>query len=118
MDALLAVIKRSRYQGYDGKGDYFLEQALSQEASPLQYRLPQPEAPFVYTGVHILHPRLFNAGLAEHTGGVKKYSLKKAWDYAEKSGRLYGLLFNGQAADLGSISGYEMIREKKASSAV
>jgi MurNAc alpha-1-phosphate uridylyltransferase len=53
MDALLLLHPVSNAVGYDGKGDFFLEQGK------LRRRLNHPSAPLVFTGAQLLHPRLF-----------------------------------------------------------
>lgn len=53
MDALLLLHPVAEAVGYDGKGDFFMEQGK------LRRRMGQPSAPLVFTGAQILHPRLF-----------------------------------------------------------
>lgn len=54
MDALLLVQPVEKTVGYDGPGDFFLE------AGKLRRRAEAEAAPFVFTGVQLLHPRLFD----------------------------------------------------------
>ncbi len=54
MDALLLITPRDRATGYDGPGDFFLE-----PDGRLKRRGKAKQAPYVYTGTQILHPRLF-----------------------------------------------------------
>lgn len=56
MDALLLLQPREKAVGYDGAGDFFLE-----NEGRLRRRLREKRAPYVYTGVQLLHPRLFAA---------------------------------------------------------
>ena len=53
MDALLLVHPVERAIGYEEAGDFFVENGA------LRRRLDNPAAPFVFTGVQLLHPRLF-----------------------------------------------------------
>lgn len=53
MDALLLLHPVDRAVGYDGKGDFFLDNGL------LRRRRDEPSAPYVFTGVQLVHPRLF-----------------------------------------------------------
>lgn len=52
MDALLLLQSTAKAQGYDGNGDFAL--TGHQLSKP-----EQPSLPYVYTGIQILHPRLF-----------------------------------------------------------
>lgn len=53
MDALLLVHPVKNAVGFSGPGDFFLE------GGTLRRRLDEPTAPFVYTGIQLLHPRIF-----------------------------------------------------------
>lgn len=54
MDALLLVVPKEKTTGFDGPGDFFLE-----EGRPRR-RGDAPSAPYIFTGAQILHPRLFS----------------------------------------------------------
>ena len=54
MDALLLVHPVIDAIGYDGKGDFFVA-----DGGVIRRRHNAPSAPFVFTGVQLLHPRLF-----------------------------------------------------------
>ena len=54
MDALLLVHRTEDAIGYEGPGDFFLGQD-----GTLSRRQGEGRAPYVYTGVQVLHPRLF-----------------------------------------------------------
>lgn len=53
MDALLLLMPREAAFGYDGAGDFFYENGA------LRRRGDAAEAPYIFTGTQILHPRLF-----------------------------------------------------------
>lgn len=53
MEALLLVQPVSRAVGYEGAGDFFVENGT------IRRRLSEASAPFVFTGVQILHPKIF-----------------------------------------------------------
>ncbi len=55
MDALLLLHKVTDAVGYDGKGDFFIE-----SDGGLRRRAENEIAPYVFTGIQIIHPRLFN----------------------------------------------------------
>lgn len=55
MDVLLLLHLRERAIGFDGPGDFFLQP----DGKTPRRRGNATEAPFVFTGTQILHPRLF-----------------------------------------------------------
>lgn len=84
MDALLLLFPTVTAVGYSGRGDFFME-----PDGLLARRQETDVAPFVFTGVQILHPRLFD-GMAPG-----KYSLNRVYDRALEAGRLFGLRHDG-----------------------
>jgi N-acetyl-alpha-D-muramate 1-phosphate uridylyltransferase len=55
LDALLLVHPREKAVGYEGKGDFELE-----ADDRLRFRQPEEaHAPYVFTGLQLLHPRMF-----------------------------------------------------------
>jgi MurNAc alpha-1-phosphate uridylyltransferase len=54
MDALLLVHPVAQAIGYDGAGDFWVE-----GGGTLRRRMDAPAAPYVFTGIQLLHPRLF-----------------------------------------------------------
>ncbi|MGL4397452.1 MAG: nucleotidyltransferase family protein [Hyphomicrobium sp.] len=84
MDALMLVAPMTSSIGYDGSGDFHMDSdgRLSRQTGGRM-------APFVFAGVSIAHPRLFN----KHTSG--KFSLNAPWNSAIERGRLYGIRLDG-----------------------
>lgn len=91
MDALLLVHSTPYAVGYEGKGDFFLE-----PDGWLLRRTPEQVAPFVFAGVQILHPRLFE-GAPEGP-----FSLNKLYNRAAESERLSGLRHDGEWFHIGT----------------
>jgi MurNAc alpha-1-phosphate uridylyltransferase len=84
MDALLLLARRGPALGYDGKGDFRLDDAARLS------RVPKDEtSPYAYPGVQIVHPRLF----ASMPDGP--FSTNLAWNQAIASGRLFGTVLDG-----------------------
>lgn len=84
MDALLALYPTVKVRSYRGVGDFACD-ALGR----LRRRREREVTPFVYTGLQILHPRLFRDAPAG------AFSLNRLYDRAEDAGRLYGLVHDG-----------------------
>jgi MurNAc alpha-1-phosphate uridylyltransferase len=94
MDALLLVNAVAKTDDYDGAGDFFLS-----PSGRLCRRKRREIAPFLFTGVQILHPRLFADTEAN------RFSLNVLYDRAEQAGRLHGLVHDGLWYHIGTPSG-------------
>ncbi|MCE2509374.1 MAG: nucleotidyltransferase family protein [Alphaproteobacteria bacterium] len=93
MDGLLLVQALARATGYDGKGDFEMG------AGGRLARRAGMSAPYVFTGVQLLHPRLF----AESPQGP--FSLNLLYDRAIAAGRLFGLAHEGTWYHVGTVDG-------------
>jgi len=91
MDALLLLVPVERAHGYHGPGDYHLDA----EGRP-QHRGNAKRAPLVFAGLHIVRPEAF----AETPDGA--FSARLIWDRAEATGRLYGLIHDGEWFHVGT----------------
>jgi MurNAc alpha-1-phosphate uridylyltransferase len=91
MDCLLLVHPTGRAFGYDGCGDFFLD-----ADHRLRRRADAKTAPFLFTGVQMLHPRLFDSAPAG------RFSLNLLYDRAATSGRLFGLVHDGDWYHVGT----------------
>jgi N-acetyl-alpha-D-muramate 1-phosphate uridylyltransferase len=90
MDALLLLQPLARAQGHSGAGDYRLQR------DGRLARVPGGPAPYVFTGIQILHPRLFE----QSPRGA--FSLVRLYDKAENAERLFGLKHTGVWMDVGT----------------
>jgi MurNAc alpha-1-phosphate uridylyltransferase len=84
MDCLLLVCPLSRCIGFDGRGDFTVE-----NGGRLVRKLPNDASPVVYIGCYLVHPRLFmNAARGP-------FSMNVLWNKAIEERRLFGLVHDG-----------------------
>ncbi len=91
MDALLLLQPVADAHGYDGPGDFAMD-ALGR----LHRRREREVAPFVFAGVQVLHPRLFDAA------PEGAFSLNLLYDRAIERERLWGLRHDGRWFHVGT----------------
>lgn len=96
MDAVLLLHPVATATGYDGVGDYTMD-----GDGALRRRRDDPAAPYVFTGIQLLHPRLFASA---PTG---PFSLTRLYDEAETAGRLFGVIHDGDWHHIGTPAGLE-----------
>jgi len=94
MDALLLLQPTTAATGYDGQGDFTMDQM-----GRLTRRDIRAVAPFVYTGVQIVSPAL----LRDAPAGA--FSLNLLYNRAIEAGRLYGMRHEGDWMDVGTHAG-------------
>jgi MurNAc alpha-1-phosphate uridylyltransferase len=83
-DALLLLHPAWADSNYDGRGDFFLD-----PNGLLARRESHQVAPFVFAGVQLLHPRLFEGA------PDGPFSMNRLWDRAIAAGRARGLRHDG-----------------------
>ena len=91
MDILLLLAPVDGAVGYDGRGDFLMD-----ETGRLTRRGAEPQAPFVYAGAGIFHAGLF----ADTPDGA--FSLNLLFDRAIANGRLHGLCLDGTWLHVGT----------------
>ena len=91
MDVLLLLHPTVFAHGYHGAGDFFMS-----PLGALRRRREREVAPFIFTGVQILHPRIF-ADLPEGA-----FSLNLLYDRAAEAERLWGLRHDGEWFHVGT----------------
>ena len=84
MDCLLLLAPASISPGYQGRGDFALE-----ADGRIRRRGEQEVVPFVFAGVSIAHPRLFD----DSPQGA--FSLNLLWSRAIAAGRAWGVRMEG-----------------------
>jgi MurNAc alpha-1-phosphate uridylyltransferase len=97
MDALLLLARKDTAFGYEGPGDFFL---AGEAGRPLR-RGQAAEAPFVFAGVQILHPRL----VKDVPEGP--FSLNLLYDRALAEERLFALAHDGGWFHIGTPEALE-----------
>ncbi len=94
MDALLLLHPKETAIGMEGTGDYLLEDGG--RITRAQHGAP---APYFFTGLRIMHPRLLDGAPAG------AFSVLRLFDRAQQAGRLYGLVHEGEWMHVGSPEG-------------
>ena len=94
MDALLLLQATPSAIGYDGRGDYVIA-----PDGRIRRRGASETAPYVFAGIQILRPALFDGC------GTAPFSLIRLYDQAEAAGRLFGLRHDGAWMHVGSPDG-------------
>jgi MurNAc alpha-1-phosphate uridylyltransferase len=92
MDALLLVVPLARAHNHGGLGDFHLDA----NGRITGRRKPGRVAPFVYTGVQILSPRV----IQDWPEGP--FSTNLFWNRAIEAGRAYGFVHQGLWFDVGT----------------
>ena len=91
MDALLLLYPVVRLTSYKGHGDYHVD-----GTGIAQRRTECEVSPYIFAGVQILHPRLFQAT------PEGAFSLNTLYDRAELAGRLYAQVHDGDWYHVGT----------------
>lgn len=94
MDCLMLLAATVSSMGYDGRGDFDMA-----PNGQLTRREEQRVAPFVWTGVQIIQPKLFE-GSPEGA-----FSTNMIWDKAIEDERLYGVRLDGTWMHVGTPEG-------------
>ena len=84
MDALLLMVRTTQVEGVVGRGDFLLD-PIGRIRRPKEREI----APYLYAGVQILNPTLFEGA----PDGA--FSLNTLYDKAIENGRLFGLVHDG-----------------------
>lgn len=91
MDGLLLLQRTTTAVGYDGDGDFLLDP----DGVPRR-REEREVAPLIFAGVQLLHRRLLE------DEPLRRFSLNLAWDKAIATGRLRGLVHDGEWYHVGT----------------
>jgi MurNAc alpha-1-phosphate uridylyltransferase len=91
MDCLLLLCPLGQTVGYDGKGDFVLD-----EEGRAQRRTADAGEVFAYIGAYLVSPRLFKDAPAG------AFSMNRLWDRAIAAGRLFGISHLGRWLHVGT----------------
>lgn len=94
MDGLLLLHGTVESHGYTGPGDF-----VADPDGKLKRRPEMEIAPWLFAGVQILHPRIFD------NSPDGKWSLNVVFDKAIESDRLYGVIHDGEWFHIGTPEG-------------
>jgi MurNAc alpha-1-phosphate uridylyltransferase len=100
-DAVLLLQPTATAVGYDGCGDYLID-----DREIPRRRRAGATAPYLFAGVQLLHKRLF-----DETPG-RTFSLVRLFDRAEAAGRLAAIVHDGEWYHVGSPEGLSLTRER------
>ena len=103
-DAVLLMQRTVSAVGYDGSGDYLLD-----PAGRPRRRREREIAPFLFSGIQLLHRRLFD-GVTDRI-----FSLVRLFDRAEQAGRLRAIVHDGEWYHVGTPAGLDATRARLAS---
>lgn len=96
MDCLMLLASAATSIGYDGLGDFTMD-----ANGKIERRGERRTAPFVFAGVSIASPALFE-------GAPKgRFSLNTVWDQASERGRLFGIRLDGVWMHIGTPDALE-----------
>jgi N-acetyl-alpha-D-muramate 1-phosphate uridylyltransferase len=91
MDALMLLVPLARAHNHEGRGDFHMD-----GWGRLTRRKPGRVAPYVWTGVQILSPRVLVDPPAD------AFSTNVFWDRAIAAGRCFGMVHQGVWFDVGT----------------
>jgi len=103
-DAVLLLQRTSTAVGYEGCGDYLLDE----EGKPCR-RAEREAVPFLFAGLQVLHRRAFS-GISDRV-----FSLVRLFDQAERAERLRAVVHDGEWFHIGTPQGLAATRERLSS---
>jgi N-acetyl-alpha-D-muramate 1-phosphate uridylyltransferase len=101
MDAVLLLQRTVSAVGYEGSGDYFLD-ALGTPRRRAEGEI----APYLFTGIQLLHRRAFDGAPAG------RFSLSLIYHRAEAAGRLHAIVHDGEWFHVGTPDGLAATRAR------
>jgi MurNAc alpha-1-phosphate uridylyltransferase len=100
LDFLMLVVAKDRAIGWSGQGDFILD-----ETGRLRRPQAGEDAPYVFTGIELIHPRVFDHAPAG------KFSLSTLWDTRKGADgwyqRMRAIPLQGDWLNVGDLQGLE-----------
>ncbi|AIK97227.1 nucleotidyltransferase family protein [Candidatus Odyssella acanthamoebae] len=104
MDALLVLVSHKNALNFAGPGDFFWNEAtLTPTFSPAG-----SPAPYIYTGIQLLHPRIFE------NCPPGAFSIVDLYRKAHHNNRLKAIVLEGIWSDVGTLDALESLRHRLA----
>jgi MurNAc alpha-1-phosphate uridylyltransferase len=98
LDFVMLLVEKSRAKGWEGKGDFIVN-----EAGEIRRPREGEDAPYIFTGVEIIHPRVFQ-GCPEGA-----FSLSRLWKQRERADGFYdrirAVIHQGDWLNVGDLAG-------------
>lgn len=113
-DVLLFLLPREKILGHEGSGDFFcmphdrINSSVGEERVIPQFRGDEKNAPFVYSGIQILSPKLFEK-YVKNTA----FSIINVWKKTVSARRLHAFIYEGKETwfDTGTQRGFSLANE-------
>jgi len=101
VDFVMLLVPRARAQGWSGNGDFILR-----EDGAIRRPLPDEDAEMVFTGVELMHPRVFDNCPAG------AFSISQLWKQRICEGgwyqRIRAVVYAGEWLNVGDLAGLEI----------
>lgn len=98
LDFVMLLVEKRRAHGWEGKGDFIMN-----EAGEIRRPREGEDAPYIFTGVEIIHPRVFTGC---PTGA---FSLSRLWKQYERADgfhdRIRAVVHTGDWLNVGDLAG-------------
>ena len=107
MDARLMLASMDGQLGYDGAGDFFMD-----ETGALSFRDGMPQTPWAYTGLQIINPAIVDSEPLE------PFSFTRVWRRLHARGGLYGAPLGGFWMHVGDPQARDAAEARVAAQAV
>ncbi len=102
---LLALVNRDKAWGYDGNGDFFLDD----DQAIVPKRNKHQVAPYVYAGIQIVHPAYTDGRVAASLRLTAPYPVNQLWQPQIQKKELAGYVFPDPWYHVGTKKAYQAV---------